>query len=179
MMRNIYWVKWFCASSVMVSFLLCPLVCESKEEPKSEAANPSAAADPNVLRPTTNDFVETPEYKEWKQAGANVRDILKLVETIPPGADAGKALEPTVKEMREREDRAVGVMDTLLKSNLVLHGARVEKKRDDIREKWIQMLINDKSMRGKTLYGKTSRLGKISISPNPPKGMQKRAAKTP
>jgi hypothetical protein len=163
----------------MAGVSLNPLVSVSGENKDSGSTTASEEADPNVLRPTTNDFLDTPEYEEWTQASANVRDIVKLAQALPPGSDAAKALDPTVKDILDRQELAVGELAALLGSELILHKALAEAKRNAIRRDWIQMLLDDKSTRGRTLYAKTSRFGRLKISDHPPKGPDKRAAKAP
>ncbi|MDA0323150.1 MAG: hypothetical protein O2923_10605 [Verrucomicrobia bacterium] len=171
--------KWLLAGTIMAGASLNPLVSVSGENKDSGSTTASEEADPNVLRPTTNDFLNTPEYKEWSRASASVRDILKLAQALPPGSDAAEALEPTVKDMLRRQELAIGELDALLGSELILHKALAEAKRSEIRRDWIQMILDDKSSRGRTLYVQTSRFEKLKISDNPPKGMDKRAAKAP
>lgn len=154
---------------------LVPVVawCEEPAEAGPAKAEP---ADPNVLRPTTNELAATPEYNELRQASANVRDILKLAHMLPPGSDASKAIEPTVKEMRDRETAARKEMDALLSSRLMLVGKGIDKKRGEIRAQWIKGLIDDEDTRGKTLYAKVSRFGKVKITEKAPRELETRAA---
>ena len=100
MTRRVRSAKWLLAGTIMAGVSLNPLVSVSGENKDSGSTTASEEADPNVLRPTTNDFLDTPEYEEWTQASANVRDIVKLAQALPPGSDAAKALDVGIKGER-------------------------------------------------------------------------------